>query len=88
MTILRPPARRCRRSIVAAFAAALALVPMAAAAQQRPAAAAPAATDAAYEAARTAFEALAEPERQAVQEALVWTGDYNGGADGAFGRRT
>ncbi|GAB6841508.1 hypothetical protein JCM2811A_05090 [Methylorubrum rhodinum] len=51
----------------------------------RPAAPAP---DPALEAARAAFEALPEPERRAVQDALVWTGDYNGVTTGGFGRRT
>ncbi|KQT57644.1 peptidoglycan-binding protein [Methylobacterium sp. Leaf456] len=44
--------------------------------------------DPALEAARAAFEALPEPERRAVQDALVWTGDYNGVTTGGFGRRT
>jgi hypothetical protein len=35
---------------------------------------------------RAAFEALGEAERRAVQEALIWTGDYKGGLDGVFGR--
>ncbi|WP_342153036.1 serine protease [Methylorubrum sp. SB2] len=46
------------------------------------------APDPAFEAARAAFEALPEPERRAVQDALVWTGDYNGVTTGGFGRRT
>ena len=45
---------------------------------------APAALDPAFEAARKAFEALGEPDRRALQEALIWTGDYKGG----FGRGT
>ncbi|HEX2555674.1 MAG TPA: peptidoglycan-binding domain-containing protein [Microvirga sp.] len=44
--------------------------------------------DPAFDAAKRAFEALPEAERQRIQEALVWTGDLNGSADGAFGRRT
>jgi peptidoglycan hydrolase-like protein with peptidoglycan-binding domain len=68
-----------------------------AAAQARPAppaaapgqpAAAPAQPDVALEAARIAFEALPESDRKAVQEALVWTGDYNASTGGVFGRRT
>lgn len=62
----------------------------------RPAAAAPAAPsapadkkpDPAFEAARASFEALPEAERRALQEALVWTGDFNGVDSGTFGRRT
>ena len=47
-----------------------------------------AAPDPALEAMRAAFEALPEPERKALQDALVWTGDYNSVVNGAFGRRT
>src|SRR5215218_5769290 len=46
------------------------------------------APDPAAEAARAAFEALPESERKALQEALVWVGDYNGMADGNLGRQT
>jgi hypothetical protein len=41
-----------------------------------------------FERARAAFEALPEAERKAIQDALVWTGDYPGTLDGEFGRRT
>src|SRR5206468_3011899 len=41
-----------------------------------------------YEAARRWFESLPAPERRAIQDALVWTGDYNGTNDGNFGKRT
>ncbi|TXN54400.1 serine protease, partial [Methylobacterium sp. WL6] len=51
----------------------------------RPPAAAP---DPAFEAMRAGFEALPEAERKALQDALVWTGDYNSVVNGAFGRRT
>ncbi|WP_348642598.1 serine protease, partial [Methylobacterium sp. WL30] len=51
----------------------------------RPSAAAP---DPAFEAMRAGFEALPEAERKALQDALVWTGDYNSVVNGAFGRRT
>lgn len=44
--------------------------------------------DVAYEAARQAFEALSEAERRAIQDALLWTGDYRGLVDGGFGRGT
>ncbi|TXN53397.1 serine protease, partial [Methylobacterium sp. WL2] len=44
--------------------------------------------DPAFEATRVAFEALPEAERKAVQDALVWTGDFNAVVSGAFGRRT
>ena len=49
----------------------------------------PAATpDPAFEAAKAAFEALPEAERKGVQDALVWTGDFNGVVTGTFGKRT
>ena len=35
---------------------------------------------------KTAFDALPEAERRALQEALVWTGDYKGTIDGVLGR--
>ncbi|HSP24465.1 MAG TPA: peptidoglycan-binding domain-containing protein [Saliniramus sp.] len=38
--------------------------------------------------ARAAFEALDEATRMAIQEALIWTGDYLGAIDGEFGPRT
>ncbi|WP_162501628.1 peptidoglycan-binding domain-containing protein, partial [Methylobacterium crusticola] len=47
-----------------------------------------AAPDPAFEAARAAFEARPEAERRAVQDALVWAGDYNSVTSGTFGRRT
>ncbi len=47
-----------------------------------------AAPDPAFEAARAAFDALPEADRRAIQDALVWTGDYKGTVDGGFGRMT
>ena len=44
--------------------------------------------DAAIDAARSAFEALADTDRKAIQDALIWTGDYSGVTDGTFGRQT
>lgn len=35
-----------------------------------------------------AFDALPEADRKAAQDALIWTGDYLGVVDGAFGRRS
>lgn len=35
---------------------------------------------------RDAFDALPEAERRAIQDALVWTGDYKGSIDGVLGR--
>lgn len=45
-------------------------------------------SDAAIEAARGAYEALADMDRKAIQDALIWTGDYSGLTDGTFGRQT
>ncbi|KQO65720.1 peptidoglycan-binding protein [Methylobacterium sp. Leaf88] len=53
-----------------------------------PARAKPAAPDPAFEAARSLFEALPEAERKGLQDALVWTGDYNSLVNGTFGRRS
>lgn len=35
-----------------------------------------------------AFDALPDADRKAAQDALVWTGDYQGVVDGAFGKRS
>lgn len=40
------------------------------------------------ETARAAWEQRPEAERKVVQTGLVWTGDYTGAVDGAFGRMT
>ena len=55
---------------------------------QAPAPAATPAPDPAFEAARRSFEALGEADRRAIQEGLIWTGDYKGVVDGGFGRGT
>ena len=81
------PALAAALFAAAALLAAAAIGPDASAQAPRPAPAA-AQADAAYEAARLAFEALPEAERKAIQEALVWTGDHNGVTSGGFGRRT
>jgi hypothetical protein len=62
--------------------------PVPARAAPRPAPAAGAPADPAFEAAKVTFEALPEADRKAVQDALVWTGDFNAVVSGAFGRRT
>ena len=67
--------------LLAAIIGAAALPAFPALAQQ------PAASEA-LDAARAAFEALPEADRKAIQDALVWTGDYNGTLDGAFGKRS
>ena len=45
-------------------------------------------SDAPFEAAKAAFEALPEVDRRALQDALIWTGDYKSVVDGEFGRGT
>lgn len=47
-----------------------------------------ASVDARTEAQKTAFLAMAEADRKAVQDALGWLGLYDGVVDGAFGKRT
>ncbi|HKG77326.1 MAG TPA: trypsin-like peptidase domain-containing protein [Beijerinckiaceae bacterium] len=49
---------------------------------------APTPSDPAYGTAKAAFEALSEDERKAIQDALVWTGDYNSVVTGIFSKRT
>ncbi|MDR3375027.1 MAG: peptidoglycan-binding protein [Ancalomicrobiaceae bacterium] len=51
-----------------------------------PAAPAPAANQ--IDEAKAAWDKLSLEDRRAIQDALVWTGDYNGGVDGAFGKGT
>ncbi|MCE1237379.1 MAG: peptidoglycan-binding protein [Hyphomicrobiales bacterium] len=48
----------------------------------------PASPAADLEAARVAWEARPDDERKAIQSDLVWSGDYTGAIDGAFGRMT
>ena len=69
-------------AIVAGIVWAISMSPMARA--QTP----PAAADPAMESARQIFEGLPETERRAIQDALIWTGDYKGLVDGGFGRGT
>ncbi|HEX4768684.1 MAG TPA: hypothetical protein VH414_20645 [Lichenihabitans sp.] len=54
-----------------------------------PAAVAPAApATSPDDALKTAFDALPEADRRAVQNALIWVGDYTAAVSGAFGPRT
>ena len=48
----------------------------------------PSSVDARTEAQKSAFLAMPEADRKAVQDALGWLGLYNGAVDGAFGKRT
>ena len=74
-------------AVVAGLAGTVVL-PAAAAVAQAPSSPAALATATASSAASAAFEALPEAERRAVQDALVWTGDYKGVVDGHFGTGT
>jgi hypothetical protein len=56
--------------------------------QTPPPAPAAGAADQVFQTQKTAFDALPEVDRRAIQDALVWTGDYNGVVDGSFGKRT
>jgi hypothetical protein len=87
----------CRLLLATVLLALLGWVPTAAEAQpaQKPAAAAPRpatppnpATAAAFDATRAIWETLPLDRRTAIQEALVWSGDYAGALDGTFGRMT
>jgi peptidoglycan hydrolase-like protein with peptidoglycan-binding domain len=44
--------------------------------------------DPVFDAARAAYEARPLADRVALQDGLVWTGDYSGALDGTFGRMT
>lgn len=85
------PSRAHGRQAARLLALLLAAGPAAAQNQPRPSRPMPttaAPVDPAFEAAKATFEALPEPERKAIQDALVWTGDFNAVVSGGFGRRT
>ena len=73
-----------KRTIAIACLAALTSAP--APASAAPAPPPPAAAEA--DPAKPVFEALPEAERRALQDALVWTGDFNGAVAGNYGPRT
>ena len=81
-----------RHAIVASalvMGAAILIFPQGATAQQgSPSSASPAAQSPSDAAAKSAFEALPEADRHAIQDALVWAGDYSGISDGNFGKGT
>ena len=81
-----------RHAIVASalvMGAAILIFPQGATAQQGSASSAsPAAQSPSDANAKTAFEALPEGDRHAIQDALVWAGDYSGISDGNFGKGT
>lgn len=77
--------------VIGIVSAALAIAaPIGARGQGSPPAAlaAPPAADPAMAAQKAGFDAMAEADRKAVQDALVWSGLYVGTVDGAFGKRT
>jgi peptidoglycan hydrolase-like protein with peptidoglycan-binding domain len=74
--------RHCHYGIVAVFGLGLAFAAVYPVLAQAPAA------DPKFEAAKTAYEAVSDNGRKAIQEALIWSGDYSGIVDGSFGRRT
>jgi len=69
------------------LAAALALATPSGVRAQNAPAASPSA-DAVFDSQKAAFDALAEADRRAIQDALVWSGHYLGVVDGVFGKRT
>jgi hypothetical protein len=72
---------------IGALALALALIaPLSAWAQPAPAASPSA--DPVYDSQKAAFDALPEADRRAIQDSLVWSGQYLGVVDGVFGKRT
>ena len=79
-------AKTARRAIWVVTAALALAAPAALRAQTAPAAA-PAA-DPLFESQKAAFDALPEADRRAIQDALVWSGQYLGVVDGVFGKRT
>jgi Putative peptidoglycan binding domain len=44
--------------------------------------------DPVYDSQKAAFDAMAEADRKAIQDSLVWNGHYLGVVDGVFGKRT
>ncbi|WP_158266817.1 peptidoglycan-binding protein [Alsobacter soli] len=85
-------ANRCRRRAPALLGlAAMACLSAPGASSRAAAQGAPppaAKQDPAYDAARSAFDQLPEADRKAVQEALIWTGDFAGAGTGGFGPLT
>ena len=49
---------------------------------------APPSADPLYDSQKAAFEALPEADRKAIQDSLIWSGQYLGVVDGVFGKRT
>ena len=78
---------RARHLLIGCFVSAFPFVVAATTARAQAPQAVPA-PDPAFDTAKSAFEALPEGQRRAIQDALIWTGDYKGVVDGGFGRGT
>ena len=79
-------AKRARRAMCG-LALALALAAPAELRAQNASPAAPS-VDPVYDSQKAAFDALPEADRKAIQDALIWSGQYLGVVDGVFGKRT
>ena len=79
------PIAICRATLGLALALGLA-APLPLRAENAPPAAPSA--DPLFDAQKAAFEALPEADRRTIQDAMVWSGHYQGVVDGAFGKRT
>ena len=77
-----------QRDFIVRGAVLLGLANFAMAAQAQSAAPPPVAQDPAFEAAKKSYDALPQPERLAIQDALTWTDDFSGARNGIFGKRT
>ena len=74
--------------LVAALAVAAPSAASAQNAQNAPTPAPAPSLDPAFDTQKAAFDALTEADRKAIQDALVWSGNYVGVVDGVFGKRT
>lgn len=75
------------RRAMCGLALALAVVAPAELRAQNAPAASPS-VDPVYDAQKAAFDALPEADRKAIQDSLIWSGQYLGVVDGVFGKRT
>jgi peptidoglycan hydrolase-like protein with peptidoglycan-binding domain len=79
-------AKTTRRAIWVLTAVLALAAPPALHAQSAPAASPT--VDPQFESQKAAFDALPEADRRAIQDALIWSGQYVGVVDGVFGKRT
>ncbi len=85
---MRTVARRASAGCAALLLAVLAPAGLAPVWAQQPPAAGQPPVDPAFAAALAAFDRLPEAERKAIQENLIWTGDFAGAGTGGFGPLT